>query len=208
MKIISDQKQMECWLDKSKIRNYFDTPDLTFQAYVYEKGEFITVPGRQMEHILFLVEGTVQIYGIREDGSLSPVNEIVSPTILGDLEFPNQGITPFYTETKTQAVCLSLSTKKYRRQLDCDLRFLHMLLASYTDKLKLFSLADTVTTTLDERVLLYLKNICPENELNGIESATFQLRCSRRQLQRVLKKLCDDGKIEKTGKGRYRLLHN
>ena len=39
----------------------------------------------------------------------------------------------------------------------------------------------------------------------GMESATLQLRCSRRQLQRVLKKLCLQGKIEKVGKGRYRL---
>ena len=88
---------MEYWLDKGGIRDCFDTPDLVFQAYRYEKGEYITVPGKPMDKILFLVEGTVQIYGIREDGSLSPVNQIVSPTILGDLEFPNQEAAPFFT---------------------------------------------------------------------------------------------------------------
>ncbi len=206
MKKILQKEQIDYWLDIGKIRSYFDTSDLDFQAFYYEKGEYITVPDTQMEHILFLVDGTVQIYGIREDGSLSPVNQIVSPAVLGDLEFPNHGITPFFTETKTPAVCLSLSTKKYRKQLECDLRFLHMLLHSYAEKLRIFSLADAVTTTLEERVLLYLKNVCPAHEINGIETAIFQLRCSRRQLQRVLKSLCDSGDIKKTGKGRYKLL--
>ncbi len=203
---IQDINEIEYWLDKGNIQNYFDTPNLVFHGYRYEKGEYITVPDKKMDKILFLVEGTVQIYGIREDGSLSPVNQIVSPTILGDLEFPNEGVTPFFTETKTQAVCLSLSIKKYRNQLDCDTRFLHTLLQSYADKLKFFSLADTVTTTLEERVLLYMENICPMHEINGIETAIFQLRCSRRQLQRVLKQLCDNEKITKVGKGRYKLI--
>ncbi|MCI8865285.1 MAG: cyclic nucleotide-binding domain-containing protein [Lachnospiraceae bacterium] len=202
---ISDGKQIEYWLDKGGVRDCFDTPDLVFQAYRYEKGEYITVPGKPMDKILFLVEGTVQIYGIREDGSLSPVNQIVSPTILGDLEFPNQEAAPFFTETKTPAVCLSLSTKAYRNQLDCDLRFLHVLVQSCTDKLKFFSLKDTVAATLEERVLLYLKNVCPRCEMDGVETAVFQLRCSRRQLQRVLKKLCEKGQVRRVGKGRYRL---
>lgn len=158
-----------------------------------------------MDEILFLVEGTVLIYGVRDDGSLSPINQLVSPALLGDLEFPNQGITPFFTETKTAVVCLSLSTKKYFKQLHSDLRFLHMLLQSYSDKLKIFSFVDTVTATLEERVLLYMKSICPQHEINGIEKVIYQLRCSRRQLQRVLKKLCDNREIEKIGKGRYKL---
>lgn len=204
MKKIKDEKQIKYWIDKGNIRNYFDTPDLVFQLYCYEKGEYITVPGRQMDSILFMVEGTARIYGIRQDGTLSSVNQIVSPAILGDLEFPNQGAAPFYTETTTKVICLSLSTKKYREQLDCDLRFLHMLLQSYADKF-FFPLADTMITTLEERVLFYLNNICPQHEINGIETAVFQLRCSRRQLQRVLKKLCDNGKLKKIGKGKYKL---
>ncbi len=206
MRQITDEKQIEYWLDKGNICNCFDTPDLVFQVCRYEKGEYITVPDIQMDKIIFVVEGTVQIYGIREDGSLSPVNEIVSPTILGDLEFPNQEITPLFTEAKTPTVCLSLSTQEYREQLSCDLRFLHTLLRSYADKLKFLSSAETMTTTLEERVLLYMKNVCPLHEINGIETAIFKLRCSRRQLQRVLKKLCDNGAVKKTGKGRYQLI--
>ena len=93
----------------------------------------------------------------------------------------------------------------YQKQLHCDLRFLHLLLKSYGDKLALFTSIDVPASTTEERVLLYMKNISPAHELNGLEAAIHQIHCSRRQLQRVLKKLCSTGQIEKTGRGRYRL---
>ena len=50
-----------------------------------------------------------------------------------------------------------------------------------------------------------MANLSPEHELYRISEAIYALRCSRRQLQRVLRKLADEGKIMKTGKGRYKL---
>ena len=35
-----------------------------------------------------------------------------------------------------------------------------------------------------------------------------QFRCSRRQLQRVVRKLLEQGVLEKTGRGEYRLLRD
>ena len=64
---------------------------------------------------------------------------------------------------------------------------------------------DVAAATIEERVVLYMQ-ATPGRELWGIENAVLQLRCSRCQLQRVLKKLCASGRAEKTGKGYYRLL--
>ena len=172
-----------------------------FRRTVMKKGNILRCRASQWTKFCFWWKGRFKFTGSVK----TPVNQIVSPTILGDLEFPNQEAAPFFTETKTPAVCLSLSTKAYRNQLDCDLRFLHVLVQSCTDKLKFFSLKDTVAATLEERVLLYLKNVCPRCEMDGVETAVFQLRCSRRQLQRVLKKLCEKGQLRRVGKGRYRL---
>lgn len=76
---------------------------------------------------------------------------------------------------------------------------------SMGEKLERFSTQSVTGTTVEQRVLQYLEKGDAPAELVGMESATLQLRCSRRQLQRVLKKLCLQGKIEKVGKGRYRL---
>lgn len=206
MKMIKDREQIREWVEREHILDYFDTPDLEFQACRYEKGEFITWFDRRLDDMLFLIEGTIQIYGIRENGSISPITEAESPAIIGDIEYIDHGISPFFVETKSPAVCIALSVKKYRKQLDCDLRFLHMLLESYAIKIKTFSMIDMSTSTLEERLLLYMQHIWPLGELDGVESALLQLRCSRRQLQRVLKKLCQEGRVIKIGKGKYRLI--
>lgn len=203
---IREKELIEYWLDRTKIREYFDTQNLLFRGRRYEKGEYLAAPDRYLKEILFLVEGVVQIYGIRDDGSISPVGQMNSPALLGDVEFCKQGISPFYAEARTTALCLTLSVEKYREQLDRDVRFLHLLLESYANKLSIFSTVDLPASTIEERVLLYMRNICPDGELRGIETALLGLHCSRRQLQRVLKKLCDNGRVEKTGKGKYRLV--
>ena len=205
MRPVKNQSQIQRWVEESGVGEYFDTPHLVFQAYRYEKGEYITSPDVSMDKLLFFLRGSIQIYGIRDDGSISPIGLAQSPAILGDVEFGNGGKSPFYAQAKTDALCLALSTKEYHQQLHRDLRFLHRLLRSYGEKLESFSAQTTVAVTVEQRVLQYLEESSPPAEIDGIEAATLQLRCSRRQQQRVLKKICLQGKIEKMGKGRYRL---
>ena len=57
---------------------------------------------------------------------------------------------------------------------------------------------ETISSSVEERVLFYLRSVSPEHELRGIESL-LRLRCSRRQLQRVLGKLLAEGRIRKIG---------
>ena len=206
MKRITDSRKIEDWLKKEDIRSHFDTPGLQFYATSYEPGEFITSPQRHVEELLFLVEGTVKIYGIREDGRDYPINEVSHMALLGDMEYIAQGRSVFFAEAKTPTVCLGLSVREYREQLDQDVRFLHLLLHSYAKKIFYFSELEAEAPTLEEKLLFYMKNACPNQELHGIETTVLKLRTSRRQLQRVLKKLCEEGRVEKTGRGRYRLL--
>lgn len=205
MKRLNDPKQVAEWLKRGHITEYFCTSDLNFWVYQYEKGELITWPSQELDNILFVVDGTIRIYGLRRNGTISPVNQQNAPIILGDIEFSTRKNPPFFTEAITDVTCVALSMKQNEQQLYSDIRFLHALLNSYAKKLQLFVLVDTPAQTIEERVLLYLKNFCPTHELIGIEAAILQLRCSRRQLQRVLRKLCEEGKVEKVGKGRYRL---
>lgn len=208
MKRIRDAAQVEQWLETYHIRACFDTEDIVFQGVQFYKGEFITTPDRSLGELLFLVEGSVRIYGIRSDGSLSPVNQQKAPILLGDIEFSKGGTPLFFTEAVTEVTCVAVDMNQYRDCLQRDVRFLHTLLRSYEQKLQLFAFVDAQAATIEERVLLYMQNFCPGRELWGIEGAVLQLRCSRRQLQRVLQKLCAEGKIQKIGKGRYRLTEN
>lgn len=205
MRKIEDREMVEMWIQRENIRDYFDTPGLVFQGYRYEKGEFLSAPDIPYEKLLFLVEGSFQIYGIRDDGSISPVGQGESPALIGDVEFQNKGLSPFFARASTPVYCLALPVAEYREHLEHDFKFLHLLLTSYVEKLQAISTAMTMAPTVEQRLLLYLEQAGPGGEIKGIEPATLQLQCSRRQLQRVLKKLCEEGTLQRSGKGRYRL---
>ena len=86
-----------------------------------------------------------------------------------------------------------------------DNRFLRYLLNSVTEKLMLYSSSQSNFSTLEESFLSYLSERCPDQTFSGVEKMAMQLHCSRRQLQRVLKKLLEEGRLVKLSKGSYRL---
>lgn len=205
MQKLHDPDQIARWLEEGTIRAYFDTPDLPFEVWQYEKGELLSTPERPTSALLFIIRGSVQIYGVRDNGNLLPVNQSEGPTLIGDIEFCCKTRPVFFARAQTPVLCAALPFSGCRAQLDRDVRFLHLLLDSCLTKLILSAHVDPACTTVEERVLRYLRDGCACHELHSVEAAVLQLRCSRRQLQRALKKLCGEGKLEKTGKGRYRL---
>lgn len=205
MREIRDKKLIEKWLEQCKIREHFDTPDLEFRAVMYEKGEVILSPDSMLENILFLAEGKLAIYGIRDNGNMSPITAICGTALLGDMEFCEGKASQLFAEARSEVVCLVLSLKRYRKQLECDLSFLHLVLHSLSEKLNMFATMEAISSNIEERVLFYMKENCGK-VLKGVEEAALHLRCSRRQLQRILRKLTEEGTIEKVGKGQYRLV--
>ena len=58
---------------------------------------------------------------------------------------------------------------------------------------------------LEERLLHYMDHICENRTLSQIGNAAAYLHCSRRQLQRLLKKFAESGVLVKEERGHYRL---
>lgn len=142
MEKLHNKKAVDALVAQAGIHQYFSTPGLQFFACRYQKGELITAPDQKLETILFVIEGTVRIFGIRPDGTSSPVNQQNPPVILGDIEFSEQGACPFFTQATTDVLCLGLPVKPYEKELHRDLRFLHVLLHSYAEKLQFFAFVD------------------------------------------------------------------
>ena len=191
MRPVENAALIQRWVEESGVRGYFDTPHLVFQAYSFEKGEYITSPDVPMDKLLFCIRGTIQIYGIRDDGGISPIGLARSPAILGDVEFGNGGKTPFFSQAKTNALCLALSTREYSEQLHRDLRFLHCLLRFYGEKLERFSTQSVTGTTVEQRGLQYLEKGDAPAELifkvdGVIDHAEIRMRLPRPERQLVL----------------------
>lgn len=203
MKKIYEQNLINKVKEKYKINNYF-SKKYEFIMIEYEQGETIINPLEKTSYIQFVVEGTLLISFIDLEGKQTIVSQSEELCILGDMEFVDDLNPMFFAEAKTKVKTLALSLKEDKESLNQDLQFLHTLLNSIAAKLKQSSTNQFVYQSVEERFLYYMHYYC-KGSLSSIEEATNYLHCSRRQLQRVLKKLCDEGRIIKEGKGKYKI---
>lgn len=206
MKRIFDSDLLTFYLKKHHISSFFDTPDLPFSLYQFEKGERLDMLNPE-EYLSFLVEGSIEISANRSDGTNYPIGCLDDFTCIGDMEFCGKRDDAHQIEARTTALCVVLPLASTKETLLLDNRFLRYLLTSVTEKLMLYSSSQSNYASLEEAFLAYLSNRCPDQTFSGVEKMAMQLHCSRRQLQRVLKKLLTEGKLVKLSKGRYRLMN-
>ena len=145
----------------------------------FENEELLNHPLRPLEQFLIVAEGSVAIYDLSEDGGIRYVSRTGTGTLLGDVEFCGADGGAFYTGAAERVLCLAIPFAENRETLEDDPVLL----------------------------LLYLDKMQPDHTIHSVNETVIAMHCSRRQLQRMLKTLCEDGRLEKTGKGQYRLKH-
>lgn len=171
----------------------------------YQRGELLSTPVEPLRCFYLILQGQIRIYGLREDGGSFAVYTEERGALLGDMEFCQADFEPFYVEAAGEVLCAALPMEAHRAQLSAEPRFLWLLLHSLTQKVSLVAHLDRPAQTLTDRLLTFLQDIQPDHTLHSIREGVSRLHCSRRQLQRVVAALCTDGRMKKTGKGRYRL---
>ena len=192
-RIFSDQQSHFC------IRPPF------LRLLMFEKGELLTHPLNPLDQFLIVIEGHIIIYSLTPEGNVRYIDRGCSGMLLGDMEFSGAIGGMLYTEAVAQVLCLSVPFQENRQALEKDPVFLRFVLSQLAGKLSLSSQIDTMEKTLSEKLLLYLRKIEPTHAIHSVNEAIQILHCSRRQLQRVLKKLCDEGVLIKSGRGCYLL---
>lgn len=205
MRRIYDPDALEAYLNQYHILDCFDTEHLPFFLAEYERGEMLVQPLKPPHSLIFVVKGTVSLYSIRQNGSVYRISSSDEFTLLGDMEFVNDQLTVFFAEAKTEVLAVCLSVDQNRAKLDADQRFLHYLLSSLSQKLHYAAVNEACFVNLEERLMHYITFSSPGQTITQVGHTAENLHCSKRQLQRVLKKLVEEGKLLKDGKGAYRL---
>lgn len=205
MREIFDHKQLEHAFESQK--NNFQSRPPVLRLLSFDKGELLNHPLKPMDHFLIIIEGSIIIYSISPDGIVRYIARSGYGTLLGDMEFSgyetqNQML---YTEASDRVLCLSIPYKENLSFLENDPVFLRFVLRQLAGKLSMASTMDAIVPALEDKVLLYLRKMQPSHEITSVNETMQMLHCSRRQLQRVLKKLCDEELIVKTSRGHYRL---
>lgn len=205
MKKIYEKSLVEKYLKTSHLSGQFCTEKLGFFLIEYRRGEFLSRPGQDIAYFLFPVRGSVVLYYLDENGARRTMAVMNNTGLLGDMEFALNTIPHFYAEAVTPVTALALSMEKNRAILEKDCRFLMYLLRCNSRNKMSVARNTIVLSRLDDRLLYYLKNDCPDQMMIGMEHTATRLQCSRRQLQRVVKKLHEQGRLIKVGKGCYQL---
>ena len=203
MKIINDSIMLEKHLNRYGIRSFFTDSSLPFVLYCFDRGEFVNNEIEFSEYLAFFTEGLIAITHVRDDGSVVSVSEPGSFTILGDLEFAGRRISPHLVEAKRRSYFVVLPLKQIRKKLEQDPVFLMCMLSSVSEKFIRFSEAATASGTLREKLLYHMEVTREDHTIRSVIRTCAVLQCSKRQLLRILKQLCDEDIIVKTGKGTY-----
>lgn len=202
MREIKDTKRIEQVYQT--VQHCFRLRPLVLRLLQFEKGELLNHPLRPLEQFLLVAEGRIAIYDLSEDGGIRYVSRSGKGTLLGDVEFCGVDGSIFYTEAAERVLCLAVPFAENQNLLENDPVFLRFAMCQMAQKLTM-STMDVTMQTLEEKLLLYLDKMQPDHTIHSVNETVIALHCSRRQLQRVLKTLCEDGRLEKTGKGQYRM---
>ena len=89
--------------------------------------------------------------------------------------------------------------------LEQDNRFLRFLLDSMAQQMTRSMYIRVNEGSAQQALLAYLRWRCPDHTIRNVGEVAFHINYSRRQLQRVLKELTDQGILVRTGKGCYTL---
>ncbi len=205
MKRFYDKQMVEIYLKQTKYASVMSGLQEHLFVTQYEKGEFVTTP-LQNEHLFqIIVQGSVSIYFIRDDGSVYSLASSRKNDLLGEMEIFPRELNNVYAESKNDVICLALSIERSKSVLLENCQFLRMVCESLTRKMESVTTIDAAPASLKQRVRIFMKYKCRQQELKGLQQAAFHLNCSTRQLQRILNQYESDGIVSKIGKGAYKL---
>lgn len=206
MRRIYDKEILSKLSQKAHLDNIFDTDKIGFFCCEYEKGEYLCQPCEKEEYLQIVVEGEISIYHIRDDGTKYSLTQGNGIFILGDMEFYQTSPSLFFAEALTATVSIAIPLAQYREILKKDIRFLNFIVSVLSQKLFTIACLDAINTSLTDRVLNHMKYHCENGIMSGLEKNAFQLRCSSRQLLRIMSNLEKQGIVKKCGKGKYKLM--
>lgn len=200
-----DSSLIEAYLNQTK----FNILAKKLQKYLfvtkYQKGEFVTT-ALQQEHLFqIIVQGSVNIYFIRDDGSVYSLANAKENDLLGEMELFQHQPGNVYAEANSDVICLAISVGACKNVLLANCQFLQLICESLSQKMETITAFDVAPESLKQRVLTYMKYKCSNGEIKGLQKAALHLNCSARQLQRILTQYESEGVMIKIGKGSYKL---
>lgn len=207
MKRIYQKELVTEALAKSKYRTMLERLPVELFLTEYEAGEFLPPPEKGNHLLQFVVEGSISIDYIRDDGSSYALALSGNDEILGQMELFDGGRTEGVTAQVTRKLnCIAFLINENKELLLNDAEFMRIIAENLSNTIRTITMQNAALPSLRERVYAYMYYKCADKTIRGVEKAAFQLHCSPRQLQRILNAFTEDGTAKKLSKGTYELV--
>ena len=204
----NDPKLLEKYMKKYHIRENFSTPGLPFKLYRYEVGEMMNILHPQEQYLKFIVDGRLGVDTIDSDGNLQRIVEEKAFVYFGEVEILGRSFSNHFHEVLETVYSIELPWEPLRETLWNDLKFLQFLVKHMSRTIYVATNSmEEATEDVQRKLLRYIRTECENNTFSGMETTAKRLRCSRRQLQRIVCKLVDEGTLVKSGWGTYSIKH-
>ena len=206
METVNDRKLRDYYLEKRRIHDLFSTCVPNFFLLHYQPGELLTNPFSPSQYLQFVVEGELLLYDMPdEDSTVMLQTSYDEVNLLGEVELLDAQFTPFFVEARTDVYTLALYLEQYQQILLNDPAFLRYLCSCLASKLN-GAVASSMQMPLKKRVALSLQYADDSQCITDIGRLAKTFNVSNRQLLRVLKDFCQEGILEHSQKGVYRIL--
>ena len=136
------------------------------------------------------------------DGTFVATDKSVPPQ---NMELLDVDFVPFFVEARTDVYTAAFYLEQYRSSLLQDPVFLCLVCRSLAGKLR--GATDvSLHIGLRNRLAAYIDRKGVGYEIKGVSSLSEQLNVSERQMIRVLKSFCNEGRLRHEKAGVYRVL--
>ena len=200
----NDHKLMKAYMTKYGIREFFSTENLPFRMYRYDVGDIMNVLHPQEQYLKFIVDGRIGVDTVDREGNLLRIVETSAFVYYGEVEILGRSFSIHYHQVLETVYSIELPWEPLREILWNDLKFLQFLVQHMSRSIYIATNnAEASSEDIQSRLLRYIKHECKDGTFSGMEETAKRLRCSRRQLQRVVCQLVEEGRLVKTGWGTY-----
>jgi hypothetical protein len=200
----NDPKLLEKYMKKYHIQENFSTPGLPFKLYRYEVGEMMNILHPQEQYLKFIVDGRLGVDTVDSEGNLQRIVEEKAFVYFGEVEILGRSFSNHFHEVLETVYSIELPWEPLREILWNDLKFLQFLVKHMSRSLFVATnCMEEAAEDVQSKLLRYIRTECEDQTFSGMEATAKRLRCSRRQLQRVVSLLVDQGVLVKIGWGTY-----
>ncbi|MBP3040465.1 cyclic nucleotide-binding domain-containing protein [Bacillaceae bacterium Marseille-Q3522] len=209
MKEIKDCEQVNHYLHSFRIESVFNEqliPHLSL--YSFELGEPICSQGEVSRYLYVLVKGKVKIYTTSEEGKSLILSFKTPLDLIGDIEYVQETDIVNTVEAVSSVAMIGIHHHWLKKYGNKDAQLLQFLLKIITNKfyIKSNSLSFNLLYPVEVRLASYLLSMSFDESDSmfrgqistaGLMDAANMIGTSYRHLNRVIRRFCEEGLIER-----------